>query len=73
MIEKIKTFCKKREARETGVILLAIYGGLSFCYIMNLAGFAAQKDSLGFTQSIFSILPFPIVWYFLKKISFTYI
>ena len=71
MIEKIKTFCKKREARETGVILLAIYGGLSFCYIMNLAGFAAQKDSLGFTQSIFSILPFPIVWYFLKKISFT--
>ena len=47
--------------------LATIYAGCTVCYLLNMAGFAAQADGKGFTQSALSVFVFAIVGYFLRS------
>lgn len=52
--------------------VMTLFVGACVCYLLNLAGFAKQADSLGFTQSAFSPICFAIVGYFLRKLYYDY-
>lgn len=48
--------------------LATVYAGCAVCYLLNMAGFAAQVDGTGFTQSALSVLVFVIVGYFWRSV-----
>lgn len=48
--------------------LSTVYAGSAVCYLLNMAGFAAQVDGAGFTQSALSVLVFVIVGHFLRSV-----
>lgn len=48
--------------------VMTLFVGACVCYLFNLAGFAGQADSLGFTWSALSVLCFVIVGCFLRML-----